>query len=118
VVGTIGYAYISDSRVDSSFNTRNCRGSIFTLYKIIPRLFGHAEYVYFSYERITSYNAASNSYNTDRVRVPFLLGSGLSKMISPNVWEFAEVLFDVLSDPNSSYNSGDPFVSFSAGVGF
>jgi hypothetical protein len=39
-------------------------------------------------------------------------------MVSPGVWVFAEVLFDVINDPNSPYKSGDPFVSFGAGVGF
>ena len=119
VGGKLGYAYISDSRYDPSFNSSNYGGSIFTRYRIIPQIYAHAEYVYFSYEGITSYNAVSNSYNTERVWVPFLLlGGGFSQMVGPNVWVFAEVLFDVINDPNSPYKSGDPFVSFGAGVGF
>ncbi|MBT8378677.1 MAG: hypothetical protein KJN64_05575 [Ignavibacteria bacterium] len=119
VGGKIGYAYISDSRYNPSFNSSNYGGSIFTRYRIIPQIYVHAEYMYFSYERITSLNVSGNSYNTDRFWVPFLLlGGGFSQMVGPNVWVFAEVLFDVINDPNSPYKSGDPFVSFGAGVGF
>ena len=119
VGGKLGYAYISDSRYDPSFNSSNYGGSVFTRYRIIPQIYAQAEFVYFSYEGITSYNAVSNSYNTERVWVPFLLlGGGVSQMVGPNVWVFAEVLFDVINDPNSPYKSGDPFVSFGAGVGF
>jgi hypothetical protein len=105
--------------VDPSLNSSNYGGSIFARYRIIPQIYAHAEYVYFSYEQISSINFSGNSYNTERVWVPFLLlGGGVSQMVSPGVWVFAEVLFDVINDPNSPYKSGDPFVSFGVGVGF
>jgi hypothetical protein len=119
VGGKIGYAYISDSRYDPTFNTSNYGGSIFTRYRVVPQIYLHGEFMYFSYERIASLNVANNSYNTERVWVPFiLLGGGFSQMVSPGVWVFAEVLFDVLQDSNSPYEKWDPFFSFGVGAGF
>ena len=102
----IGYSYINYK--DTDFDSHNYGGSIFTRYRIIPQIYLHGEFVYFSYDRITG-----------RDWVPFLLlGGGVSQNVGPNVWVFAEVLFDVINDENSPYKSGEPFVSFGAGVGF
>jgi len=50
--------------------------------------------------------------------VPFLLlGGGLVQRISPRTALTVEVLFDVLQDDNSPYDSGEPFVSVGVGVG-
>lgn len=118
VGGKLGYAYISDSRVDPSYNTHNYGGSVFTRYRVVPQFYLHGEFVYFSYERQT-FNLTSLRLENERVWVPFiLLGGGLSQMISPNVWVFAEVLFDVLQDSNSPYKKWDPFISFGVGAGF
>lgn len=117
----IGYAYISDDRYEPfpALKTSNYGGSIFSRYRIIPQLYAHAEFAYWSYENISSFNTFENTYNTDRYWVPYLLlGGGYSQNIGPNVWLFAEVLFDVINDENSPYESGDPFISFGAGVGF
>jgi len=115
--GKIGYAYISDSRVDPTFNSSNYGGSIFSRYRIIPQLYAHAEFAYWSYENAILY--PNNTYQTNRVWVPFLLlGGGFSQMISPNVWAYAEVLFDVLNDTNSPYDPWDPFISIGVSVGF
>lgn len=118
VGGKLGYAYISDSRVDPSFNTHNYGGSIFTRYRVVPQFYLHGEFVYFSYERQT-FNIANQQLEKERVWVPFiLLGGGFSQMVSPNVWVFVEVLFDVLQDSNSPYKNWDPFISFGVGAGF
>lgn len=118
VGGKLGYAYISDSRVDPSYNTHNYGGSVFTRYRVVPQFYLHGEFVYFSYERQT-FNLTSLRLENERVWVPFiLLGGGLSQMISPNVWVFAEVLIDVLQDSNSPYKKWDPFISFGVGAGF
>jgi hypothetical protein len=117
----IGYAYISDDRYDPfpALKTSNYGASVFTRYRIIPQLYAHAEFAYWSYENIASYNTAQNTYNTERFWVPYLLlGGGFSQNIGPNVWAFAEVLFDVINDENSPYKSGDPFISVGVGVGF
>jgi hypothetical protein len=117
----IGYAYISDDRYEPfpALNTSNYGASIFSRYRIIPQLYAHAEFAYWSYENISSFNTLNNTYNTERYWVPYLLlGGGYSQNIGPNVWLFAEVLFDVINDENSPYESGEPFISFGAGVGF
>jgi hypothetical protein len=114
VGGKLGYAYYSYN--DSDFSTHNYGGSIFTRYRVVPQFYLHGEFVYFSYERQTFVNLQRG---TERFWVPFLLlGGGYSQMVSPNVWVFVEVLFDVIQDSNSPYKDWDPFVSFGAGVGF
>ena len=114
--GKVGYTYYSNSSVDPSFNSSNYGGSIFSRYRIIPQLYAHAEFAYWSFE---NYYTALNGYTTERNWVPFLLlGGGFSQMISPNVWAYAEVLFDVINDTNSPYGEWDPFISFGVGVGF
>jgi len=116
--GKIGYTYWSNSSVDPTFNSSNYGGSIFSRYRIIPQLYAHAEFAYWSFENAYFVPDISN-YQTERVWVPFLLlGGGYSQMISPNVWAYAEVLFDVLNDTNSPYEEWDPFISFGVGVGF
>ena len=119
VGGKIGYTYISDSRYDPlpTLNTSNYGGSIFSRYRIIPQLYAHAEFAYWSYEN--AIDVTADGYETERVWVPFiLLGAGFSQMISPNVWAYAEVLFDVLNDTNSPYDEWDPWISVGVGVGF
>jgi len=118
VGGKLGYAYISDSRYDPTFNSSNYGGSVFTRYRVVPQFYLHGEFVYFSYER-QAFNVSNLQLEKERVWVPFiLLGGGYSQMISPNVWVFAEVLFDVLQDSNSPYKKWDPFLSFGVGAGF
>ena len=117
--GKIGYTYISDSRYDPlpTLNTSNYGGSIFSRYRIIPQLYAHVEFAYWSYEN--AIDITDEGYKTERVWVPFLLlGGGFSQMISPNVWAYAEVLFDVLNDANSPYDEWDPWISVGVGVGF
>ena len=112
----IGYSYINYN--DTDFDTHNYGGSLFTRYRIIPQIYLHGEFVYFSFERRT-YNLVNQQFGSERVWVPyFLLGGGFSQQISPNVWAYAEVLFDVINDENSPYKSGEPFVSVGVGVGF
>jgi hypothetical protein len=121
VGGKIGYAYISDDRYEPfpALKTSNYGGSLFTRYRVIPQFYLHAEFAYWSYEGISSFNSSNNTYNTERYWVPYLfLGGGFSQNVGPNVWVFVEVLFDVLNDPNSPYEKWDPFVSFGVGAGF
>lgn len=115
----IGYTYISDDRYEPlpALNSSNYGGSIFSRYRIIPQLYAHAEFAYWSYEN--AYNITNEGYETERVWVPYLLlGGGYSQMISPNVWAYAEILFDVINDANSPYDEWDPFLSIGVGVGF
>jgi hypothetical protein len=116
--GKVSYTYWSNSSVDPTFNSSNYGGSILSRYRIIPQLYAQAEFAYMSFENAYTVQNSS-SYITERYWVPFLLlGGGFSQMVSPNVWAYVEVLFDVLNDTNSPYEEWDPFVSFGVGVGF
>ena len=117
--GKIAYSYLNDRRFDPSFNSHNFGGSVFARYRVTPQVYLHSEFVYASFDQITGFDFQKNEWKSDRVWVPFLLlGGGLSQHVGPNVWLFAEVLFDVINDSNSPYKKWDPIVSFGAGVGF
>ncbi len=117
--GKLAYSYISDKRINPTFNSHNFGGSIFARYRVVPQFYLHGEFVYTSFDQITGFDLQSNKWMSERVWVPFLLlGGGVSQKVGPNVWIFAEVLVDVLNDKNSPYKEWDPFVSFGAGVGF
>ncbi len=119
VGGKLSYSYINDKRVDPSFDSHNFGGSAFARYRVTPQIYMHSEFVYASFDQISGFDFQKNEWNSIRVWVPFLLlGGGLSQHVGPNVWLFAEVLFDVIQDSNSPYKKWDPFVSFGAGVGF
>ena len=45
----IKYEYIKDSRYTEDYETSNYGGSVFTRYRIIPRLYVHAEYEMMNY---------------------------------------------------------------------
>jgi hypothetical protein len=116
-----GYAYISDDRYEPApaLNTSNYGGSLFSRYRVIPQIYLHAEFAYWSYENVSSYNVQEESYETDRYWIPYLfLGGGLSQQLGPNTWAFVEVLFDVIQDDHSPYEEWEPFISFGVGVGF
>ena len=81
--GKIGYSYINYT--DTDFSTNNYGGSIFSRYRIIPQIYLHGEFVYFSYEQQT-FDFATRETVTERVWVPYLLlGGGFSQNIGPNV---------------------------------
>lgn len=111
-IGTeLTYEYLKYDGAREGSN--NYGGSAFTRYRILPQFYGHAEYRAISYEILTS---PTTSY---RETVPFLLvGGGLSQLVAPRTYAYAEVLFDLLNDDLSPYDSGDPIISFGVGVGF
>jgi hypothetical protein len=109
----IRYDYIKDKRYTSTYTTSNYGGSIFTRYRIIPALYLHAEYAAYNYEL---YYASEVS---ERKWIPFLfLGAGYSQRVGGNTWLNIQILFDVLQNSNSPYNSWEPFYSVGVGVGF
>lgn len=117
----IGYAYMSDDSYEPfpTLTTHNYGASIFSRFRLIPQLYAHAEFVYASYEQITSFDIPNNTYITERDWVPFLLlGGGFVQSVGPNTSLFIEVLVDVLNDDNSPYEEWYPIVSFGVGVGF
>jgi len=109
----VAYEYIKDKRYDPALTASNYGGSVFTRYRLIPKLYAHAEFAYMSYKYKLS------DFETDRTWVPFLLlGGGFVQPISPKASLIVEVLFDVLQDSNSPYENWDPFISIGVGVGF
>jgi len=109
----VGYAYTEDKRYDEKITSHNYGGSVFTRYRVHPKLYAHAEFAYWSYKYQIS------SFETDRTWVPFLLlGGGFIQPISSSSVFIVEVLFDVLQDDNSPYEDWSPWISVGVGVGF
>ncbi len=108
------YQYTKDKRYASTYESSNYGAGLFARYRIIPQLYVHAEYAQINYD-IWDYNIQEAS----RVWVPFLyLGAGFSQRMGGNAWLNAQILFDVLQDPNSPYGSWEPLYSIGVGVGF
>jgi hypothetical protein len=108
----LGYSYANDTRYEVEITSHNYGASVFTRYLIYRGLYAHAEFVYWSYKYQTE------NLESDRTWVPFLLlGGGYIQPVSPNTSLFLEVLWDVLQDPNSPYNSAEPWVKVGVGVG-
>ncbi len=106
------YEYVEDESYGKKVTASNYGGGVFARFFPVPRFYGHAEFDYMSYEYQIS------GQETDRTWVPFLLvGGGVVQRISPRTALTVEVLFDVLQDDNSPYDSGEPFVSVGVGVG-
>ena len=113
VGGKIGYEYIEDKRYDEKLISNNYGGSVFTRYHVVPKLYAHGEFAYLSYKYKIS------NLESEREWVPFLLlGGGLVQPTGGRTSLFVEVLWDVLQDANSPYDSSTPFISIGVGVGF
>jgi hypothetical protein len=106
--GRLRYEYFNDKREAVNFTSHNYGGSIFSRYRLVPQLYGQAEFAYMSYD-----------FPSGREGVPFLfLGGGYVQPLGGKAWAFVEVLVDVLQDSNSPYEDWDPQVTVGAGVGF
>lgn len=109
----IGYEYIEDKRYEEKLTSSNYGASIFGRYRVIPNIYLHAEFAYYSYKFKIS------DLESDRTWVPFLyVGGGYIQPIGPNTSLFVEVLVDVLQDANSPYKAWDPVISIGVAAGF
>ena len=109
----IGYEYIEDKRYEEKLTSSNYGASIFGRYRVIPQVYLHAEFAYYSYK----YNISD--LESDRTWVPFLyLGGGYVQPVGPNTALFVEVLVDVLQDDNSPYKAWDPVIAIGVAAGF
>ena len=109
----VGYEYVQDKRYESTLTAHNYGASVFARYRPVPKFYGHAEFVYFSYKYKIS------ELESDRTWVPFfLLGGGFVQPISPAASFFVEVLVDVLNDPKSPYKEWDPQIRIGVAAGF
>jgi hypothetical protein len=113
VGGKIRYEYIEDNSYSEKLTANNYGGSVFTRYRLHPRVYAHGEFAYMSYKYKIS------DLESEREWVPFLLlGGGLVQRAGARTALYVEVLWDVLQDDNSPYDSSSPFVSIGVGVGF
>jgi len=107
------YEYVNDSRYSTDVTSNNYGGSVFSRFRIIPALYLHAEFAYYSYKYRTE------NFEGDRNWVPFLLlGAGYSQRIASNTWAYAQALWDVIQDEKSPYSGSEPWISVGVGVGF
>lgn len=104
----IGYEYLKDRREDRDFESHSYGGGVFTRYRVIRSAYAHVEFEYTSYD-----------FGTEREWVPFLfVGGGYAQPLAKDTQLMVEVLFDVLQDPDSPYESGEPVVNVGIVVGF
>jgi hypothetical protein len=108
----VGYEYVSDSRGITTQSYHNYGASVFTRYFLIPQLYAHGEFAYYSY------GFSTNTTTGEREWVPFLLlGAGVRQPMGDSVSFIVEILFDVINDDKSPYSKGSPFISVGIGVG-
>jgi hypothetical protein len=108
VGGQLRYEFVNDKGYAEDYTSHNYGASVFSRYRVVPQLYGHAEFAYMSYD-----------YPLGRESVPFLLlGGGYSQPVGKAAWVYVEVLFDVLNDSNSPYDRWEPFIGVGVGVGF
>jgi hypothetical protein len=108
--GEFGYQYVDFH--DSDQSTSSYGGSIFGRYRVVPRLYGMAEY------RVVNYEIQS-ARESSREWVPFfLVGGGLVQPAGRRTSVYAEVLWDVLQDDRSPYDAWEPQWSVGVAVGF
>ncbi len=111
--GGIGLSYEYVDYEGPGRSGHNYGVSTFARYRILPQIYGHAEY------RVSSYQLFTTPDDSRRTTVPFLLlGGGYVNQISPRTWAYVEILFDVLNDPNSPYPEGEPVGNIGVSVGF
>lgn len=107
------YEYISDNRYAVDQNGANYGASIFSRYRVTPRLYAHTEF------SLMSFKWFYTDGSVNRKSAPMLyVGGGYSQPISKNTWLNAQVLFDVLNNENSPYKDWQPYFSMGIGVGF
>ena len=107
------YIYTKDKRYAKDISSNDYGARLFGQYNFVPQLFAHAEFAGYSYE---SYYI--NGEKAGRNMVPFIwLGGGYRQYISKKSFISARILFDVLQDENSPYESGEPVISIGVGVG-
>jgi len=98
----VDYRYYTDD----PYSSHNLGGRVFATYDIIiPTLYARGEYAYYWYTEYLSGNKLGNS------TVPYLfLGGGYRQPVGKNVYLEAEVMFDVLRNPNSAYDNWQPLI--------
>jgi hypothetical protein len=107
----VGYEYANYNEPDA--DASNYGGAVFARYRIIPQLYLHGEGRYVNYELFDVADASTREW------VPFiLLGGGFVQRVSARTSAYVEVLFDVLQNDRSPYDSWEPSIRVGMAVGF
>jgi len=113
-----GYEFISYDYYGYDFTSNNFGIRFFNRFRFIEQAFTHAEFAYIKYD-VPWINQVTNEVETDSYWVPFLfLGGGYVQSVGGAGSVYFQVLFDVINDENSPYNSWEPFYTIGFGVGF
>ena len=108
------YWYYQDNRFSPPLDFTGYGYRTFTRYRFIPQLYAHAEFLHFNVERYIGTTDA-----VARIWVPHLLvGGGYAQPLGGNSSFIAQVLWEVLQDPNSVYRGQGPILSVGVGIGF
>ena len=108
VGGKFRYEYLRDKRGPVDYTANNFGVSAFSNYRVLRPIYAHGELAVMSYD-----------YPTGKETVPFLfVGGGYTQFLRPGMATNFEVLWDLINDKNSPYESGQPLVSVGVAVGF
>ncbi len=111
---TLTYQYLKRNDEYYKYESNSYGGSLFSRYRFTDELYGHVEYANINYDFFTLEGKVAS-----REWVPFLLvGGGYSNQIGQNSVFYAQILFDVLQNELSPYESGQPIYSMGVGIGF
>jgi hypothetical protein len=108
------YWYLRDNRfaINNTFEGYGYRP--FVRYRFIEQAFAHAEFLHMN---VDTYNRLTD--RVERIWVPHLLvGGGFVQRLGNRSSIFAQVLIDVLQDPNGIYRNRGPIWGGGIGVGF
>ncbi len=110
------YWHFADKRFVPPWTFTGYGYRIFNRYRVIEQAFLHAEFLHMNVD-----GARNELFGPldQRIWVPHLLvGGGYMQSMGGGTGIFAQVLFEVLQDPNSLYYGMGPIISVGAGFGF
>lgn len=106
----IEYQYTRYKYARETYTSSQYGGRLFTQYNVVPQLYLHTEFSLVNLEHYTL-------NQKDRSFVPFLyVGGGYRQLLTNRSFVTFQVLFDVIQDKNSPYNSWEPIYSVGFGV--
>lgn len=113
-----GYEYLRYNYYGLKYKSNNYGMRVFNRFRFINQAFTHVEFAYIKNE-LSWNDQVTNEKETDNFWVPFLfLGGGYVQNLGGAGSVYFQVLFDVINDENSPYNSWEPFYTIGFGVGF
>jgi hypothetical protein len=106
----VGVTYIYYARDDFESNVYG--GRLMARYDVVPAAYVKGEFAYLWY------NDSSKDVDLGTTEVPYLfLGGGYRQRVSRNTYLEFEIMFDVLQDPDSHYDTWEPVFGVGVSVG-